>query len=47
MGLYQAGYMADQNIVKYNVNERTLYHDELRIGDASSSYKEIVPGGEN
>lgn len=46
MGLYQSQYKFSgwsENIV-WNVNERTLYHDELRIGGAQSSYDEVAPG---
>jgi len=34
----------DKGGIKWNVIERTVYHDELRIGDAASSYEEVAPG---
>ena len=46
MGLYQSQYKFSgwsEDII-WNVNERTLYHDELRIGGAQSSYDEVAPG---
>ena len=44
-GLYQANWKLTgwSKDVTYGVNERTLYFDELRIGDASSSYAEVMP----
>ena len=34
----------DKGGIKWNVIERTVYHDELRIGDATSNYSEVAPG---
>ena len=49
MGLYQSQYGKGDwsKAIKWGVLERTLYHDELRIGDASSSYAEVMPFGSN
>jgi hypothetical protein len=53
MGLYQAQYKFKgwSKDVKWNVNERTIYHDNLRIGDANSSFeptgRNIPPLGKN
>ena len=44
MGLYQHSYMAPESVV-FNVEERTLYHDELRIGGENSSFDEVSPNG--
>ena len=48
-GMYQASFKFKgwSKDVIYNVNERTIYHDELRIGNASSSYAEVMPFGSN
>jgi hypothetical protein len=47
MGLYQSQYGKSDwsKEINWGVIERTLYHDELRIGNANSSYDEIVPKG--
>ncbi|MEE9327091.1 MAG: heparin lyase I family protein [Cocleimonas sp.] len=47
MGLYQSSYKLKgwSKDVVYNVNERTLYHDELRIGGSESSFEEVSPLG--
>ena len=47
MGLYQSSYKLkgwSKDII-YNVNERTLYHDELRIGGEFSSFEDVAPHG--
>lgn len=41
-GLYAAGWKTEKDL---GVDSRTLYHDELRVGDANSSYEEVSPGG--
>lgn len=47
MGLYQSSYKLKgwSKDVVYNVNERTLYHDELRIGGSESSFEDVSPDG--
>jgi hypothetical protein len=45
MGLYQPQFKKfgwSKDIV-WEVEERTLYHDEVRIGDSTSDYQEVAP----
>ena len=44
-GLYQSSWKYPDYI--HNTTERTLYHDELRIGGAQSSFEEVAPKGGN
>ena len=49
LGLYQANWKKatgswSENVV-WNVTERTLYHDELRIAGENSNYETVFPGG--
>lgn len=42
-GLYNSAWKYTDTWV--GPSSRTLYHDELRVGDANSSYNEVAPGG--
>ncbi len=44
-GLYNWGWRLEHKDNWVGPFERMLWHDEVRIGDASSSYAEVVPGG--
>ncbi len=47
MGLYQSSYGKStwSEEIQWGTLERTLYHDELRIGDENSNYTEVMPIG--
>lgn len=43
-GLYNWGWRAEHQQYWVGPYERTLWHDEVRIGDSRSSYAEVFPG---
>lgn len=46
-GIYNWGWREQYRAQWTGPNERLLYHDELRVGDANSSYEEVSPPNSN
>lgn len=44
-GMYNWGWRKEYVDQWVGANERVIWHDELRLGDAQSSYAEVFPGG--